>query len=642
MKTRILIGSIFGAILLQYASLQANAQTSDDSTQPPEPGSEAIKIGEKLNSPKLSLNGANQSPGALLQKDMRKQGLTEFGWDDEKERYVDITEYEVPIAGSFTADSLAGRLNIANLGLSIKAMEKFSEFLGQTTKLQANLSMGGSPVGRLYMKDQEKFQNEMDALEKELAKVKSSLREADAVINSANTAEVVAQRNLDAKIVEQQKIVHDLNRKATYGPATLDRFAIAGDALIRKMDTNYSKNDFQSAARSEKGKASEELQALKAQKDSILSDKLSSAKAEYDSLQAKIAALVAKIKTKKEEAEKYFNEYKETRVSSKYNWRADYDIVGLTPIKYYYGIMPSADGKGQSLFVAGAFAWSPAIERDTRAILHESGQDLEAAKYNERFKPSVLVSKKGEKRIGEWFQEQQPDTFGMGRWYVDQRGVRYWIGCAYGKKGRGAAADASEVAVRKTAMKNLYLCMNVKLQVEGVMSDELTFNQNDSEIANKVNQLASIEREGVDICSKLGSGEFTIKLQDGSESEPIRYYAVKVSEGDVRAAHKAVLQQAESAAKQHEARYRREGVRKAANDYVKAAKDNKAPLGEAYNATKKDLNTSKQPIDPKSQHNAGGGAEGTFILKPATNTPPKGGKIEPFIKGDTSKVPDDF
>jgi len=552
-----------------------------------------------------------------------------------------VSEFEVPVQGSFTAETLVSRLNLANLAMSIVAMQDFSEFLGQKTKFEANLSMGGSPVGRLYMKEQERLQKEMDDLETNIAEVKSQLLAAKGTIDNANEAEVAAQKQLDAKITEQEQIVQDLNRKATYGPSTLDRMGIAAETLIKKLDTNYTKSDFKAQAASEKGKAVDELKTLKAQKEGALSEKMAAAKNAYDVLQGRIKSLVSDIKEKKEAAQSFFDHYCETHLNSKYNYRADYDIVGLTPIKYYYGILPNKNG--QKLVVAAAFAWSPALERDTRAVLHESGQNLNPQSYTERFKVSDGLAKKGDKTVGQWLiaQKNEVDTFGMGRWYVDDQGVRYWLGCAYAIKGSGAKANASYRDVRLGATRNLGLSLNVKFQVEGTKEDSMTLNESDSEVEGKLKQLASVQREGLDIASEGLSDEFTLPLENGKKSEPIRYYIAKVSEGDIRAAHKAVLQQAENAAKAHEARYRREGLRKAANDFVKSAKDDKSPLGEAYNAAKKDLDSSKQPIAAKSAAKGQSSAANTVHVTPATNAPAEG-NIQPFIKGDKSKVPDDF
>ena len=640
MKTHKLLATIIGATLLQYGALHVNAQASDNQDQPQEPGAAAVKVGEKLKSPDLSIKASNQSPATLLKQALIDQGLTLFGWDRTKQRYLQVSEFEVPVQGAFTVEKLVSRLNLANLAMSIVAMQDFSEFLGQKTEFEANLSMGGSPVGRLFMKEQERLQKEMDDLEKQLAKVRSTLLEAETTINSASGAEIAAQKELDAKIAALETIVQDLNRKATYGPSTLDKMGIAAEALMKKMDTNYSRRDYKAEAATGKGKASDELQTLKAKKDAVQSEKMAVAKADYDALQGKIETMVNDIKEKQEAAKTFFDGYIETHLSTKYNYRADYDIVGLTPIKYYYGIMPGKSG--QKLVVAGAFAWSPALERDTRAILHESGQDLKAVNYTERFKISEGPAKKGDKTLGQWLigQRDEMDTFGMGRWYVDNEGVRYWLGCAYAIKGSGAKANVSYRAVRLDAVRNLGLSLNVKFQVEGTKADSVVLNENDSEVEGKLKQLASATRQGLDIASEGLSGEFTLPLENGQGSEPIRYYIAKISQDDIKAAHKAVLQQAENAARAHEARYEREGSRAAANDFVNGKKDDTSPKNQAYGATKRELDTNHKPISPgaRGQQKSGGN---TVLIRPGTNTPANG-SVQPFIKGDKNKVPDDF
>lgn len=642
MKTQNLIAIIVGATLLQYGLLHVNAQAADNQNQTEEPGAEAMKVGDKLKSPDLSLKVSDQSPVILLKNDLIAQGLTEPGWDSAKQRYLQVSEFEVNVEGSFTAEMLVSRLNLANLAMSITAMNDFSKFLGNKTKLEANLSIGGSPVGRIFMKEQERFQKKMDDLEKQLTKVRSKLLEAKTTIDSADGEKLAAQKALDATIAEQEKIVRDLNQRATYGPSTLNRLGIVADILIQKMDTKYSKKEFKEEAAKEKEKLNAEKQAQTKKKDAVQSEKMAAAMKDYDTLQGEIVALVKEISEKKEEAVKFFDEYIETHLNVKYNYRADYDIVGLTPVKYYYGIMPGEKG-GQKLVVAGAFAWSPALERGTRAILDESGQNLKAVSYTERFKVSEGFAKKGDKTLGQWLNDHvdQVDTFGPGRSYVDNKGVRYWLGCAYAIKGSGAKANASYAGVRLDAERNLHLSLNVKFQVEGTKTDSMALSETASEIQSSLKEFMSIERSGSDISSEALAGEFTLPLENGQKSQPIRYYISKVSQDDVKAAHKAVLQQAETAARAHETAYRREGVRKGANDFVKGAKDDKTPLGEAYDATKKDLNASKQPAGPHSTNATGKSTATTIFVKPGTNAPTQG-NVQPFIKGDKRKVPDDF
>jgi uncharacterized coiled-coil protein SlyX len=640
MKTKSLIATIVGATLLQYGSLQANAQTSDSANLPPEPGSEAVKVGDKLISPKLSLKAQNQSVFQLLHDDITSQDGMNLGWDEDKQRYVGVCKQAIPISSPVTAGKLVSTLNQANLIMTMVALQDFATFLGTKSDFQANLSMGGSPVGRLYMKDQERFQDEMDALEGKLAKVKSKQLEAETTINAANAVEVAAQKELDAKIAEQEKIVQNLNRKAVYGPSTLDRLAIASEALVKKIDTNYSNGAFKSEAAADKEKANDELQALKTEKGAVQSEKMKAAKADYETLQSEIKKLADDIKSKKEEALKRFADYNEHHLVANYNYSCDYDIVGLTPIKFYYGIEPTPNG--QQLVVAEAYAWSPALERDARAIIAEYGdasQKLEDQKYMERFKLSELQVKKGEKSLKAWLAEQKknPDTFGNGRWYLDDKGVRYWLGCAYALKGYGATEDSNYRSVRLDAGRNLGLSLNVKFQVKGTKRDDLVFNDTDSEISSKLQQVSEISRQGIDISDEADTGVFTIS----ESSEPVVFYIAKVSQKTLVAAHNITLEMAQDAARQHEAANYREGVRKAANDFVKSAKDNKIPYGKGYNSAKNDLNANSQPVATKSQNKAGDAKDNTILIKTGTNAPTQD-NIKPFIKGDKSKIPDDF
>ena len=69
-------------------------------------------------------------------------------------------------------------------------------------------------------------------------------------------------------------------------------------------------------------------------------------------------------------------------------------------------------------------------------------------------------------------------------------------------------------------------------------------------------------------------------------------------------------------------------------------KDDTSPKNQAYGATKRELDTNHKPISPgaRGQQKSGGN---TVLIRPGTNTPANG-SVQPFIKGDKNKVPDDF
>ncbi|MEI6704218.1 MAG: hypothetical protein WCL71_11895, partial [Deltaproteobacteria bacterium] len=447
--------------------------------------------------------------------------------------------------------------------------------------------------------------------------------------------------DLDRRITEQQKIVQNLNRKAQYGPTTLDRAKAAMDALVKKADTNYNAAALQDVQNDRHAKAEENLGSLKAHKGAIMSDKLAAAKKDYENLQSQIKQLAQDVAQKTEEAKRYYEDYKENTLTSTHNYRADYNIVGLTPIKYYYGIIEDGKG-GAELQVAGAFAWSPALERATRGILDTVDERSETPQYTERFPPSDALTKPGAVPLEDWIIEQKNhmDAFGPARWYVDDDGTRYFLGCAYALIGQGAKFNINLRDARTSAIRNLGLCLNVKAQVQGTKEDSAIIGQKDTQTAGKFDNMAKLAREGLDIASVAREGQFTLPLKGGQQSEPIRWFVMKASEKSIRDAHKAVLQQAENAARAHAARYKREGVRAAANAFVKEKKDDTSPSNQAYGATKRELDSNYKPISPaaKGQTDSGGN---TVLIRPGTNAPVNG-SVQPFIKGDKSKVPDDF
>ena len=639
MKRTIGLQLLAGAAILQISLLTAIAQNTPADSPAQEPGAEALKVGEKLTPPPLGVT--TERPADLLAKDLDGQNLKGRGWSDKRMRYVDISEFAVPMQEPITAEKVVEALNTANLAIYIVAMQSFTEYMGQKAGFEANLSWSGSPVGREFKQAQDGFQKDLETLEKELGMARSKVQESEAIMASASADEVTAQKDLDRRIAEQQKIVQDLNRKAQYGPTTLDRARAAMDALVKKVDTNYNAAALQEVQKDRHAKAEENLGALNTQKGVIMSDKLAAAKKDYENLQSQIKQLAQNVTQKTEEAKKYYEDYKEVTLNSKHNYRADYDIVGLTPIKYYYGIIEDGKG-GAELQVAGAFAWSPALERATRGILDTVDERSEAPKYTERFPPSEALTKPSAVALEDWIIEQKNhmDAFGPARWYVDDDGTRYFLGCAYALVGQGAKFNINLRDARTSAIRNLGLCLNVKAQVQGTKEDSSIIGQKDNQAAGKFDNMAKLAREGLDIASVAREGQFTLPLKGGQQSEPIRWFVMKVSEKSIRDAHKAVLQQAENAARAHEAQYKREGVRAAANAFVKEKKDDTSPKNQAYGDTKRELDSNYRPVSPaaKGQTDSGGN---TVLIRPGTNAPASG-SVQPFIKGDKSKVPDDF
>ena len=231
----------------------------------------------------------------------------------------------------------------------------------------------------------------------------------------------------------------------------------------------------------------------------------------------------------------------------------------------------------------------------------------------------------------------------MGKWYVDKNGRRFWLGCAYAIEGGGASFDVSTTGVRKDAERNLGLCLNFKLQTTGTKTDSLIYNDNDSDVDSKLQEVTEISRSGLDVISEALTGTFRMPLADGSESEPIRFYVGKTSAEDVRSAHKAVLQQAENAARAHQAKYEREGVRQAANEAVRRSEQDRSPIATGRAEAAKNLQTKNRDNNPRPGPAAGGSPQaGSLTYRPATNKVNKSGTVDPFIRVDTSKVPDDF
>jgi len=650
MKAQNLITTLVIATTLQLGGLRLNAQTTASQNTATEPGDEAIKAGNRIVSPPLQISSV--SPTTLLSDALKAPGIgiKARGWDDKKNRYVAITTFNYPIKEPVTAAKLADALNMANLGIYMQAFQQFCSFLGERTEFEASLAVPESPVGRAFFDAQADINIEVENIAKELEAARAKLRSAQATIDRASASEAEERVKLENMIAAKEHEVKQLNQKAQYGPNTLDRINVAMDAIVKKLDTNYNSSTYATAKKEAANTGERDLGSLKTQKAATASQDLAEAKNNYEALQSRIQQLAKRVKGKTEEARSLHTNYQEQWLKKQHNWSADYSIVGLTPIKYFYGLVK--DGKGNArLEVAGAFAWSPALERATRAILHTAddrlsdSERLQSSAYLERFPKSEALTKPGDMSLEDWLDSQKDhmDTFGPARWYVDDDGTRYFLGVAYAPVGRNAVSmNINLQKVWRDAKANLGLCLNVKVQSQGTKSDSAIIGSREdsdeatAEVLNTFASAITAKHKGLDIASEAGDpGTFTLSLEGGNgQSEQIRWYAVKVSEKAIRAAYAAVLTQADSAARANDEMYRRIGDRKAANDHVMESEQNTAKINEAYAKTKGQLETPTQSSSSRA-------SEPAVVGKPSTNTQTQG-TIQPFIKGDTRKVPDDF
>jgi hypothetical protein len=359
----------------------------------------------------------------------------------------------------------------------------------------------------------------------------------------------------------------------------------------------------------------------------------------------KIAELSAKITEKKNEAQEAFNDYTQTRLSRKTGWASEHVLVGLIPIKYYYGIIPNTNigaKKGDLMVsVAAAYTWSPATEREIRALLLEDGLGKVPPAGKSGLASYGRTLKRGDLSLDDWIRKQDPLTFGPARFYVDNEGEFHVLASAIEMAGQGAVADRNKIRVMNNANLALLMSLDVQFRDKAVLEMESITDATDAEISVKQESYsASASAKKLLVSSLKASGDdLTLKLSDGSDSREIRYRIIALSAKAIRDSYKVVLQQADTRAQAILASARREGSRKAALDHVKAA-ESRAPVAraEGYIKGKSDL----APAAPVPAKSATVNSTTTVTVE-VTVGPAKEQSTAPVktgIKKDNTPVPD--
>lgn len=173
----------------------------------------------------------------MLRKDLEALGVYSSGWNAEKERYVNIAVVEIPIQDSrATVSNVVPLINMANHMLGLRAMQKFSQWLGSEASLDVNLSVGtSSPVGELFDQPQQRFRSEMDALNDLLKIGSQELQQQRTAIMASASIDEASKREVDEKIAEMTQAIDILNREASGNPATLTRMNRALDAVLKNL-----------------------------------------------------------------------------------------------------------------------------------------------------------------------------------------------------------------------------------------------------------------------------------------------------------------------------------------------------------------------------------------------------------------------
>ena len=622
--------------------ITSTARSADDSVQLIGGAAEAIAAGEKIKSPTISLQTSSTNLTTQLKKDLLALGVTSDGWDTKKERWVNVVNASIPLPSEkATAENVVKRLIQLNTIIGMKAMMELGLYMGTEASFDTNLSTGGTPVGKLFENFQKRSLVDVVESEKMLNDAIAELKLLRAAMMSSSAADEAARNEVDQKIKTMTDSIAILTNEAAGNPAPLTRVNRALDAVMKKIDSSF---DPAIASANAKAKAAElqvKLDALKSGRDNALSEAGRLARSKILETEKRIAELSAKYTENVNEAQEAYNDYTQTRLSRKSGWASEHVLVGLIPIKYYYGIIPNTGKTAKKgdlvVAVSAAYTWSPATEREIRTLLLEDGLGSVPPTGKSGLASYGRTLKRGDLSLDDWIRNQDPLTFGPARFYVDNEGEFHVMASAIEMSGQGAVADRNQIRVANTANLALLTSLDVQFRDKAEMETETVYDATDADIAIKQESYrASASSKKLLVSSLKASGDdLTIKLSDGSDSREIRYRIIALSAKAIRDSYKIVLEQADTRAQAILASARREGSRKAALDHVKAA-EARAPdsRAEGYVKGKSDLAPKAPPVAANST---------TTVKVEVTVGPAKKQSIAPVktgIKKDNTPIPD--
>ncbi len=234
-----------------------------------------------------------------------------------------------------------------------------------------------------------------------------------ALLEDVNAA---AKRELEGQIAMLRKEAEAMGAKATADVelTSADRFKAATDALIKRLDVEY-----------DPARAADEKEG-----------KIAGFRRKAEDVNAAIARLQARL-------EAYQRAYAKA-VNAGIGIRYDHVILGLSAIAWGENLAPSG-----RLTIGIAYVWSPRLARSAQgALTGDTGLDIENAK--------------GAESLSSWIERQDLASMGAFRYFVDDKGDRWFIGTGYAPN----SLDQAGQHARLQALANLYMPLYSRLQGE--------------------------------------------------------------------------------------------------------------------------------------------------------------------------------
>jgi hypothetical protein len=398
MKSRkLLIGLC--CILLESVDYGRCLATSDATQEKNDTGVAAVIEANKIKQSPPSASPTTDS--ASIKNQLRsklREAKIQTNWEEKKQRFGGVAVFTFRVDPNLDLEEYFIFRQTAALGAMLTAQIDVATWLGADASMDVSLKDPGNPA----------FAGEVNASAKK--EVEQSIYELQ---RQAALLEVKVNQNVEL--------------------TSSDRFVIATDAVIKKLDEGYDPK-----------KSSEE----KTQK--------------LEDFKKKRGDALAAIKVLEKRLETYQRAYSKA-VGSGIELQYDHVIFGLSAVAWGENLAPNG-----TLTIGLAYVWSPKLAKSVQAAL--TGE-LESEADNI----------KGTESLESWVSKQDLASIGAFRYFVDDQGDRWFIGTGIAPN----SLDRADQYARLQALQNLYMPLYSRLKGKQQHKTMVRAGQRESDLPAK-------------------------------------------------------------------------------------------------------------------------------------------------------------
>jgi hypothetical protein len=334
----------------------------------------------KPSTPTSSVRIDENSIRNILASKLTEAGIRQ-SWHEEKNRFGGVAVYKFQIDPSSSFEEYFIFRQAAALGALITAQMEVARWLGANASMEVARENPGDPF----------FQDKFN---------ESAKREIEDRINKLNQESA-------ALGVQMDKADGDANN----GVTTWDRFKVASDALVKKLDKDYDPKQISQEKFEKANKIKGDVEATQKQ--------------------------IQELKNKYEEYREAYKKSLTAGIALNY----DHVIFGLSAVSWAENLSPSGE-----LQVGMAYIWSPKLAQSAyAALVGEPNLDSDNVK--------------GDESLDSWLGKQDLSTIGAFRYYVDNNGDRWFIGSSATPN----SVDGADQIASLSAIMNLYMPLYSRL-----------------------------------------------------------------------------------------------------------------------------------------------------------------------------------